>query len=72
MTGQEFENWIKHIGLKKSDVAKRLGVDPDTITARCKDEKIPQLYAYALMGLAAENKIESLQEFTEIIGIIKD
>lgn len=72
MTGTEFESWIKKIGLKKSDVAKLLGVDPDTITARCKDIEVPKLYAYALLGIASESQLKSLNELSDILGIINE
>ncbi|ACT52097.1 hypothetical protein [Methylovorus glucosotrophus] len=70
MTGLEFETWIKRIGLKKLDVAKKLGVDPDTITAKCKGDQVPGLYAYALLGLASEKRLQDINELTEILGII--
>lgn len=61
MTGEEFEKQIRSIGLKKSDVAKRLGIDPDTVTARCRDAVVPKLYMYALIGLSIEAISEPLR-----------
>lgn len=62
MTGQEFATKIKSLGLKKAEVASRLGVDPDTVTARCKDAVVPALYEYALRGLAAEMALSRINE----------
>lgn len=62
MTGQTFAAQIKALGLKKAEVAKILGIDPDTVTARCKDAVVPALYEYALRGLAAEKVFGQINE----------
>lgn len=67
MTGEEFEKQIKAIGLKKSEVAKKLGVDPDTVTARCKDIEVPSLYAYAIVGLSAKPILDQLKNLDSLI-----
>lgn len=54
MTGAEFRAALKRLGLTQKEVARRLGVNQDTLTARCRDVVVPPLYRYALLGLEAE------------------
>lgn len=67
MTGEEFEMQIKAIGLKKSDVARKLGIDPDTVTARCRDHDVPAIYAYALIGLSMEQLADPIRKLSRFI-----
>jgi hypothetical protein len=62
MTGQSFDAQIKALDLKKAEVAKILGIDPDTVTARCKDAEVPALYEFAIKGLAAERVFEQIRQ----------
>lgn len=72
MTGEEFEKQIKTIGLKKSDVARKLGVDPDTITARCKDKVVPSLYVFALIGISAIEMFEPMNRLNSLLGDVEN
>ena len=44
MTGAEFRPTLKRLGLTQKEAARRLGVNEDTLTARCRDTKVPALY----------------------------
>lgn len=68
MTGGEFESWIKRLKLKKGAVAQALGVDADTVTACCKAHQVKPLYAYALLGLAAQQRLSDMTELSDMIG----
>ncbi len=70
MTGQEFEAWIKRLGLTKARAAIELGVNKDTITACCQAEAVKRSYALALMGFAAMKGLSELRELSESIGEI--
>lgn len=70
MTGSEFREAIKRLGLTQKDVANRLGVNQDTITARCRDAELPPLYRYALLGLQAEALKPVLDNLSLAIGSI--
>ena len=54
MSGSEFRASQKRLGLTQKEAARRLELNEDTLTARCKDAVIPALYQYALLGLEME------------------
>lgn len=70
MTGAEFRATLKRLGLTQKEAARRLGVNEDTLTARCRDVEVPALYRYALLGLQAEFLKPMLDQLSESIGRI--
>lgn len=70
MTGAEFRSILKSLGLTQKEAARRLGVNQDTLTARCRDTEVPALYRYALLGLEAEALKPVLDRLSEHIGQI--
>lgn len=70
MTGSEFRAALKRFGLTQKEAARRLGVNEDTLTARCRDNEVPALYRYALLGLEAEHLKPALDQLSESIGWI--
>lgn len=72
MTGAEFRTTLKRLGLTQKEAARRLGVNEDTLTARCRDTEVPALYQYALLGLEAEDLKPMLDKLSENIGRISD
>lgn len=72
MTGADFRATLKRLGLTQREVARRLGVNEDTLTARCRDVEVPALYRYALLGLEAEHLKPVLDQLSENIGRIAE
>lgn len=70
MTGPEFRAILKRLGLTQKEAARRLGVNEDTLTARCREADVPALYRYALLGLEAEHLKPALDQISESIGRI--
>ena len=72
MTGADFRAALKRLGLTQKEVARRLAVNEDTLTARCRDVEVPALYRYALLGLEAEHLKPVLDQLSENIGRIAE
>lgn len=60
MTGDEFKNSIKRLGLNNTRLAEILGCDRATITARCKMAEVDVPYRYIMLGMLAERAARDL------------
>lgn len=54
MTGSEYRALIHSLGITQKEAALRMGIDQNTLIARCKENEVPVLYAFALQWLALE------------------
>ncbi len=65
MTGAEFEVAIKTAGYSQRKLAELLGVDRKTISARCQAAEVDPLFAYAILGILAE------QSAKQLVGVVE-
>jgi predicted transcriptional regulator len=65
MTGQEFEQGMKHLGLSQVKMAEKLDVDRGTIAARCKAGVIDESFRYIMLGMLSEAAAKSLISVVE-------
>ncbi|AXK38496.1 hypothetical protein [Crenobacter cavernae] len=65
MTGQEFEAAIKAAGYSQRKLAELLDVDRKTIGARCQAAEVDPLFAYAVLGVLAE---QSAKQLVAVVG----
>ena len=65
MTGAEFEVAIKTAGYSQRKLAELLGVDRKTISARCQAAEVDPLFAYAILGILAE------QSARQLVGVVE-
>ncbi|MEN2425948.1 helix-turn-helix transcriptional regulator [Chromobacterium vaccinii] len=68
MTGKEFEKAINAAGYSQRKFAELLGVDRKTIGARCLADEVDSLFAYALLGVLAENSARQLADVVDLMG----
>lgn len=68
MTGSEFEAAIKAAGYSQRKFAELLGVDRKTVGARCQAEEVDPLFAYAALGVLAEQSARQLVVVVEQMG----
>lgn len=68
MTGKEFEAAIKTAGYSQRKIADLLGVDRKTIGARCQASEVDPLFAYAVLGVLAEQSAKQLVAVVEQVG----
>lgn len=54
MTGDEFKEGIKRLGLTQTRLAQILGCDRGTLIARCKMDVVDAPYRYIMLGMLAE------------------
>jgi predicted PP-loop superfamily ATPase len=67
LNGEEFKRLVAICG-KQASVARSLGVDADTIRARCRDAVVPSLYENAIIGLVLREKLPQLGEIAKLAG----
>lgn len=60
MTGKEFEDGIKRLGLTKTRLAEILVCDRGTITDRCKADVVDSKFRYIMLGMLAEQAASNL------------
>ncbi|HEY0843400.1 hypothetical protein [Methylotenera sp.] len=60
MTGSEFEQGMKHLGLSQVKMAEKLGIDRGTIAARCKADVVDESFRYIMLGMLSEAAAISL------------
>ena len=65
MTGAEFEVAIKTAGYSQRKLAELLGVDRKTSSARCQAAEVDPLFAYAILGILAE------QSAKQLVGVVE-
>ncbi len=68
MTGKEFEEAIKTAGYSQRRFADLLGIDRKTIGARCQADEVDPLFAYAVLGVLAEQSAKQLVAVVEQVG----
>jgi transcriptional regulator with XRE-family HTH domain len=60
MTGKEFQEAMKRLGLTQTRLAQVLGCDRGTIIARCKMDVVDVPYRYIMLGLLSEKAASDL------------
>lgn len=60
MTGKEFQEGIKRLGLTQTRLAQVLGCDRGTVIARCKMDVVDVPYRYIMLGMLAEKAASDL------------
>lgn len=60
MTGKEFQEGMKRLGLTQTRLAQVLGCDRGTIIVRCKMDVVDAPYRYIMLGLLAEKAASDL------------
>lgn len=72
MTGEDFINWRKSMGLNRIEAAAKLGMSRNTVTRNERDETpIPPYIAYACMALSCGLEPWQGNSSDELAGLIR-
>lgn len=60
MTGIEFQQGMKRLGLSQVALADKLGLTRSTISVRCNADVVDEPYRYIMLGMLSEEVAQSL------------